>query len=79
MNVELSDFTEYGLAGLVIAALLYLINKYIEDTKVMRKEHREERKEWNESQEKRDEKLERAITGLEAAFREQSNRYRKND
>jgi Sec-independent protein translocase protein TatA len=60
------EFLEYGILGLVILGLLYLIrfgfikfetvvNTFSEDFKEIQKEHREDRKQWHEAAERKTE------------------------
>ncbi len=71
--------SDFGLAGLVIASLFYLIHKFIEDMRAVRAEHKDERTEWRVSQEHRDERMDQTITGLTIAIQEQSRRHRSGD
>jgi hypothetical protein len=82
---QIASVGEYGLAGAVIVALFYtlkvlgtlglekfeaVIQKFSEDAKAIRDEHRSERSEWRSSQEKRDECLDVTIIGLTEAIRQ---------
>lgn len=71
--------SDFGLAGLVIASLFYLIHKFLEDTKAVRDEHKSERTEWRLSQEHRDDQLFSAINKLTLVIEEQNHRHRTGD
>jgi hypothetical protein len=72
-----SIIQDFGLAAAVIAALFFLINKFLEDMQRIRVEHAEERKIWLESQERRDMELQGALHELSAAIQAQNSRVRR--
>lgn len=84
---ELKALTDYGLAGAVIIALFYTlkvlgtlglekfekaVNRFTEDARTIRNEHRDERAEWRASQEKMGERLDLTINGLTEAIKQGS-------
>lgn len=64
-----SDWAQFGLAGVVIAALFWLVVSYGKRQDVQEAAHRDERREWRESEERRTEKLEAALNALTEALR----------
>ena len=77
--MDFSLLQDFGLSVAVIAALFILINKFLEDMKQVRAEHKDERSEWRVSQEKRDEALEASLDKLSDAINAQNNRQRRAD
>lgn len=55
------NWTEFGLLGSVVGALLWLLTHVLGL-------HREERKEWKESEEKRSDRMERAFEKMTDAI-----------
>ena len=78
-------WAQFGLAGLVIAALFSVLGFHMKQHREERKEmsnaHREERRDWNEEASKerelgrsREESLMKVMTSLEGAIREQGDK-----
>lgn len=69
MNItNVGEWAQFGLGGLVIAALFALLWKIVHGAlgrfDTVMSEHRKERDEWRRSSEQRDDKLERALHEL---------------
>lgn len=70
---HVEEFAQFGLAGLVILALFFvlyqLINGAMKRYDSVMSEHRSERKEWRESEDKRSERMDRTLNELTASIR----------
>lgn len=77
MTLEaLPEWSQFGLAGLIVAAMFWLlwnvIKSSMERFDTVMKEHREERSEWRKSSESRDDKLERTLSEVTRALHQNS-------
>lgn len=84
--MDYSMFQDFGLAGVVIAALFFLIRWFLEDMKAVRNEHKSERDEWRESDIKRHAETNETILhfsktnqSLAEAINRQADRHRDGD
>lgn len=64
-----SDWAQFGLAGVVIAAQFWFLWSYGKRQDEIAAAHREERREWRESEEKRSDRLATALDSLTEALR----------
>ena len=71
MEQIISALTEYGMAGIILAVLLYYLNKLTDV-------HREERKEWQAANDKHVEKFSDVISDSTKALTEMRAEIREN-
>jgi hypothetical protein len=71
MEQIITSLTDYGMAGIILAVLLYYLNKLTDV-------HREERKEWQNANDKHVEKFSNVISESTKALTEIRSEIREN-